>query len=183
MSGRLRKISDQELAESNARIVEEAKKQETPGYPLLIFRLADELFAIDPLVVAEVTPLMAIHTIPGRFSTVNMGVVNLHSSLVLCISLHNFLGLPQAEKENGESHQLFERMVAIQKGSEQWVFPVAEVLGIFSCRLDSMKKLAADLISKKGDWLKGIIRWNDQSVSFLDDVALFDGLRHYTQLK
>ncbi|GAB1540840.1 chemotaxis protein CheW [Scytonema sp. NUACC21] len=149
----------------------------TETLTVVIFRLQREWLALPARVFKETTPPSVIHTIPYRTNQILRGLVSIRGELQLCISLTHLLNLEIASTPpQALSPVVYSRMVVVEKaGSGVWVFTVDELYGVHSCHQDEL------LDTPKGTqgshtYTKGLLKWRDRSVSFLDDELLFHTL-------
>lgn len=152
-------------------------KEEKNVFSIFIFRLGNEWLAITTTVLYEILINRQIHSIPHRSNEILLGVVNFRGKFALCINLLNFLGI-KSEKlaaviKKDSDYQFF---LAIQKEQEPWIFPVAEVYGVVHCEMTSLEKVPATRLKFKGEYLRGVIKWNGKSVGYLDEELLFHSL-------
>lgn len=148
---------------------EEQNPPPLPELSLLIFRLADEWFAIDTYALNEVIEKRPIHTIPNRPEKILLGLVNIRGQLKICVSLHILLELPDLQQEK-------EKYVVISKDNSIWVCPIDELLGIHYFETDqiSPKHEAASKTSEA--YLKGVIQLGDRNIGYLDAGMLLESL-------
>jgi chemotaxis-related protein WspD len=99
--------------------------------------------------------------------------------LQLCVSLANLLGLPPSDdlrpsQQSGDSRQLliYPRMVVVQLGSERWVFPVDDIYGMERFAIDTIQPAPANVTQLNHSLTQGVIQWQGNFVSYLDDERL-----------
>ncbi|MGK7943749.1 MAG: chemotaxis protein CheW [Microcystaceae cyanobacterium] len=153
---------------------------------VLIFRLAEEWFALPVWVIKEVTPLCSIHTVPHRSNHIFRGIVNIRGEILMCIALGNVLGvgesqyLPSASSSPSQYSSVYARTVVMEIQENRWAFRVDEIAGIH--RLD--KKDLRDVpvvISKTPDtYTKKILQFEDRTINYLNYELLFYELLFYT---
>lgn len=148
---------------------------EKSGVSVIIFRLNTEWLAISSSVFCEVMSYKKIHRIPHRTNAILMGLVNYQGMLRLCVNIHKFLGL-EPEKPI-QSPEKLQRMVSIQKDSEQWIFAVDEVQGVFHADIHHMQRAPVTVSKSKENYLRGIIDWQGKNVGYIDEDLLFFCLR------
>lgn len=138
---------------------------------VVIFRLANEWLALPAKLFKEVTDLSPIHTLPHRSNQIFLGLVSIRGEIQVCISLKALLGL-----EAGENQSLpttHERMVVVEKEASRWVFLVDEIYGIHRFHADEFGNVPATVAKVPETYTKGILNWQNQNVSYLDDELLF----------
>jgi chemotaxis-related protein WspD len=160
---------------------------------LLVFRLADEWFALAADVLAEVTPLRTVHKIPHRSNSVLAGLVNVRGQLLLCGSLHGLLGLrqaapvaaqPQSAQGDGRPSEEPARtparlLVAARtegRTIQRWAFAVDEVAGVQRIAAAELRDVPSTL-GKPGQRLSAaLFSLHTRRVSLLDAERLFAGI-------
>jgi len=156
----------------------EAEATTSDTLSLVIFRLGERWYALPTVVVKEVAEVGAIRSIPQRSSAVLLGLVNLRGVLYLCVSLDALLGRsgealrPRVENSSGPA-----RLVVVEDERERWVFPVDEVSGVFHFLLTEIQAIPARLTEDEALAIKGIVPWQERSVSCMDEKVLFNTLR------
>ena len=164
---------------------------------LLVFRLADEWFALTAEVLAEVTSLRTVHKIPHRSSTVLAGIVNVRGQLLLCGSLHGLLGLRQlapaaprsrpAGDSNGlastpehESLRTPGRLLVAASSAgrktHRLAFAVDEVAGVQRIALTSFRDVPSTLGKPGQRYSTALFTWQARRVSLLAADRLFTGI-------
>ncbi len=146
----------------------------------VVFRLANELFAISALVFVEITPERAYSTIPCSYDPIMLGVVNMRGQLRLCFSLQALLGFEKEaaydfESKTASSPNHF--MLAITDKNNTWAFSVDDVVGVSSFDLKHMSNVPVNLLNSQDNYLKGMFKLNEKNVFVLDEDLLFQDLR------
>lgn len=171
--------SDEYVREWTEALMKEPSPEEPKKtLSLLVFRLGEELFALKTDYVKEVAKIRAVHHIPNRSGDILLGLVNLNGELQLCVALHRFLGIaaaPAPLKDKDPHHQ--ERMVAIAKEAELWVFPVDGIEGIFNADLSLIENVPVNIKKSAVNYIKGILKMEGKTVGLLDDELLFPSLK------
>lgn len=142
---------------------------------VVIFRLEAEWLALPALIFKEVTLISTVHTLPHRSNAILKGLVNIRGELQLCVSLSSFLGLETSITQTS-SRLVYQRMVVVEKEGSLWVFPVDELYGVQRINSDQIQSLPDTVSKAKDTYTRGILRWETQSVSYLDDDLLFYSL-------
>ncbi|MCP4700200.1 MAG: purine-binding chemotaxis protein CheW [Gammaproteobacteria bacterium] len=136
---------------------------------VLIFRIGGEWLALPTKLFAEIIPLQPAHSLPHRNNPVLIGVVNVHGEIHLCVSLMKLLGLPAERRE--EDH---EQMMVVNRDGEQWVFPVDEIHRVYRLHPNALQNAPVTVSKCTSAYTKGIFKWKDKSVAFLDaDLLLY----------
>lgn len=164
---------------------------------LLVFRLADEWFALTAEVLAEVTPLRTAHKIPHRSNTVLVGMVNVRGQLLLCGSLHGLLGLRQSASDSRQrrpAHGISGRpgepdreplrtpgrlLVATHtegRSTRRWAFAVDEVAGVQRIARADLREVPSTLGKPGQRYSDALFSWQSRRVSLLDVKQLFSGI-------
>jgi chemotaxis-related protein WspD len=168
----------------------EAEKKEAirkNNLSVLIFRLADEWFALPVWVIKEVTPLCPIHTVPHRSNHIFTGIVNIRGEILMCIALGNVLGvgnseyLPSASSSLSSQHSsVYVRTVVMEVQENRWAFRVDEIAGIHRLDKKDLKDVPV-VISKTPDtYTKKILHLEDRKINYLNYELLFYELLFYT---
>lgn len=156
---------------------------------LFIFRLGVEWLALPPTTCKEVTEYCPIHKIPHRSNNILAGIVNIRGEIQLCIHLDNLLEIEtisndrfadptlsreQALTVRAASSQLaYRRMVVAEKNGSTWVFAADEIHGIHHASNDDLRNVPTTLSKSQATYTKGIIKWHDKNVAYLDEELLF----------
>ena len=168
-----REIPASYLVEWTSSLAEEKTEPTAGTLSVVIFRLGREWLALPALLFQEITPITSVRTLPHRSNQIFQGLVNIRGELQLCVSLRDLLGIEQAAAHSTNQQVTYQRMVVVQSQKSSWVFPADEVYGVQSIRLDEIRNLPATLSNAKDTYTKGIITWQNHSVSYLDDELLF----------
>ncbi|HEY9704617.1 MAG TPA: chemotaxis protein CheW, partial [Allocoleopsis sp.] len=147
---------------------------------VVIFRIGREWFALKSQFFKEITHILPIRAIPNRSNQILLGLVNIRGELNLCISLKELLGLQMSEKEDNfqQNEIIYQRMVVLEKEGNNWVFSVDQIYGVYRFSPDELEKVPDSLSKSGNNYTKGMIKWSDQNVNYLDDELLFYTLDH-----
>lgn len=146
----------------------------TDTLSLFIFRLGVEWLALPPTTCKEITEDCPIHTIPHRSNHILAGIVNIRGEIQLCINLHNHLEIESAPPGGAtSSHLAYRRMVVAEKNGCTWVFAADEIHGIHHASNDDLRNVPTTLSKSQATYTKGIIKWHDKNVAYLDEELLF----------
>ncbi len=173
---------------------------DSSGLSVLIFRLANEWFALASESLTEVTPLRKVHAIPHRSNSVFTGMVNVRGQLLLCCSLHGLLGLQQLDssimrltrnndvaKDNNRTIQTNddaailapERLLVASliggRVTRRWTFPVNEVAGVHRVGKEEVREVPSTLGKPGQRFSSALFSWNSRTVSLLVTKQVFDG--------
>ncbi|KAM3112277.1 chemotaxis protein CheW [Phormidesmis sp. 146-33] len=170
-----REVVIADIAQSTQTIAAESTvdrlKSNEETLSLIVFRLGEEQFAFSVRLLQEVIHPTAIHTLPHRSNEVFLGLVSIRGEILLCASLQQFLGLEAASEVRPDA----ERMLVVGVDHRKWVFPIAEVEGIYRAPLSEIRE-APIVITRANTYTQGILEWNNQPVSYLDAERLIDRL-------
>jgi len=164
---------------------------------LLVFRLADEWFALTAEVLAEVTSLRTVHKIPHRSNTVLAGMVNVRGQLLLCGSLHGLLGLRQSApvvpqfQPSSDGRRLpgatgYEPLrtpgrllVAFHsegRTTRRLAFAVDEVAGVQRIAMANLRDVPATLGKPGQRYSTALFSWQSRRISLLAADRLFTAI-------
>jgi chemotaxis-related protein WspD len=163
---------------SEALIKEPSSEEAKEKLSVLVFRLGEEPLAIQTIYVKEVARRRKAHRLPHRSSPFLLGLVNLNGELQLCIALHRLLEIEacQVPSTKKDFHQ-HERMIAIEKEGDLWVFPVDGIEGIFLWDHEMIENVPANILKSSANFLKGIVKMENKAIGFLNEEILFPGLK------
>jgi chemotaxis-related protein WspD len=144
----------------------------------IVFRVGNEWFALQTLLLKEVTELRSIHSIPHSASRVLKGIVNIRGELLLCVSLGYLFGLEKAETSRGKKHStIHERLIVAECDGDAYALPVSEVLGIRHYDPEQLQKVPSTIANAEGTFLTGIFEESGKCVGCLDAELLFHALK------
>lgn len=145
---------------------------------VLVFRLGKEWLALPTICFQEVAHRRPVHRIPHRSGNILQGLVNFNGKLELYIHLHALLQI-EILNISHSNHILYQRnrMVAIIKEGELWVFPVDEVDRIYHWPLSAVEDVPATILKSTVNYVKGMMYMDDKIVGLLDEELLFSSLR------
>lgn len=149
---------------------------QAPGtLSIVIFRLGVEWLALSAGLFKEVTQIGTIRTLPHRSNSILLGLVNIRGEIHLCVSLATLLKLETAPSTSPQhlNHTIYQRMVVVEKDGNRWVFPVDEIYGVHRIHPDELGNVPATVFNVSDTYTKGMINWQGQSISYLDDELLF----------
>lgn len=165
-----------------SKVLEGKKEDESLGtMSVIIFRIQGEWLALSAKIFAEIIDVGIIHTVPHRQKTILLGVINVNGEIQLCVSLERHLGLSPDETGKDNDERSYGRMLVVNKDGEQWAFPVDEIHGIHFVYPDLFQNVPVTVAKSKTHFTKGIFRWEDKYVAFLDDDLLIYSLTRRLQ--
>lgn len=146
---------------------------------ILVFRLFDHHLALPAKSIKHVTEPKKTHRIPTARPDLVLGVVNINGQLRTLISLHAFFEIKSSLKtipyRESSPHP---RMLVVSEGTDEFVFFVDELFGVFPFDASSLKNVPPTLSRSAVNYLKGIIDWGEATpVGLIDEGLFFYGLR------
>ena len=185
-SQRAREFFDREapgdyLTDWSRRLSLPRETSENDLLSLVIFRLGAELLALETRTLVEVTQPQPVHLIPHRSTETLLGLVNIRGQLRICVSAHGLLGVDQQPpapniRNEASGSESLSRMLILQDGPQQWVFPVEEVLGVHRVA-DSVMSEVPSTFGRTSSFTRAVFTWKKQTVGFLDEVRMVQALR------
>ena len=140
---------------------------------IMIFRVGAEWFAVPTRLCVEVASARAVHSLPHRRDGALLGLASVRSELVVCVSLAAILSVATSDgagrlpRETAPKRLL---VVGWQDGSV--AFPVDEVLGVHSYRMEDLKDVPATVAYAQAKYTQAILWLAQRSVGILDDELL-----------
>ncbi len=173
------------------------KGDRTQLFSAMIFRLGREWLALPAGLCQQVLSPLPAHRLPHRSNSTLLGIINVRGQLLLKVSLFEILGVSPQQAANSErsvdsktvdsktdkeSMKAYPRMLVIEKQSEDgevdsWVFDVDELHGIHAVAFSQLSPAAPGVSTVAHPCIRDVFAWQNQQVSFLDDVRLFEALR------
>jgi chemotaxis-related protein WspD len=148
---------------------------------LVIFRIEDEWLSLPAKLFAEIVDLRPVHTLPHKRNPVLLGLINIHGEIQICVSLKDLIGLESKEENEPTEKKEQAFMMMVIKNDERWVFPVNEISEIYHIHPDILQNVPVSVSKSKSAFSKGIFKWKNRNVAFLDDELLFYTLRRNIQ--
>lgn len=159
-----------------AHFAEPLVEKTTGTVPLFVFRVGADWLGMPAALVAEVAPERTVHSLPHTAGSGILGVVNVHGSLVVCLSLRAILGLDEAREDSGGRRFARERMLIVRHGDLHAACPVDEVTGIQRVEPSALVDTPATVMSARvcvtQIWMR-----RDDTVGVLDETLLGQALR------
>jgi chemotaxis-related protein WspD len=144
-----------------------------------VFRAGNEWLALPSKLIQEVVNMGPIHSIPNINSKVLRGLVNIHGTLQICVSIGRVMNL---EKLNKTEEQLKpdyispERLVVVLQNNQLVAFPVSEVKGTVHYTPEMIKDLPVTISGSKAVYTMGILHLMGTDIGLLKDKPLFKTL-------
>jgi chemotaxis-related protein WspD len=143
----------------------------------LIFRIGAEWLALSPMNLQEIAESRPTHSLPPGRSNILLGLANIDGELLVCVALDRLLGLEIMNLEKlGSKQVIYRRLVVASREGSRVVFPVDEVHGIHRFNPNELKAVPSTISREKTTYIRGMLLWQNESVSCLDDQLLFDML-------
>jgi chemotaxis-related protein WspD len=147
----------------------------TGTVPIFVFRIGEDWLGMPAALVTEVAPERTVHSLPHRSRGAVLGVVNVHGSLVVCVSLSAVFGLDAAPA--GAARQFARgRMLLVRHGDLRVACPVDEVSGIQRVEPAKLVETPAAVASARACVTQVWMR-RDDTVGVIDDTLLGQALR------
>lgn len=140
--------------------------QETTGLPaseehVVIFKLADEYYALDIQSVQEIVRMQAITAIPGADYWVE-GITNLRGRVVPVIDLRKRCGVPAGEYTSET------RIVVVSSSTGMVGLIVDAVSEVMRIPSDQVEPPSAIVTVPENGYLRGVAKLEDRLVSLVD---------------
>ena len=158
-----------------AHFAEPIAEQTAGTVPLFVFRVGADWLGMPAALVVEVAPERTVHSLPNTAAGAILGVVNVHGSLVVCLSLGAILGLEAAEDTGGRRFAR-ERMLIVRHGDLRAACPVDEVSGIQRVEPSALVDTPSTVMGARACVTQIWMR-RDDTVGILDETLLAQALR------
>jgi chemotaxis-related protein WspD len=144
--------------------------------PLFVFRVGADWLGMPAPLVVEVAPERTVHSLPHTAGGGILGVVNVHGSLVVGLSLGAILGLDRTTEVAGGLRFARERMLIVRHGDLRAACPVDEVSGIQRVDPSALVDTPATVMGARACVTRIWMR-RDDTVGVLDETLLGQALR------
>ncbi len=160
-------------------LAKEKVEKSNESLSIVVFRLGDEWLGLPTKIINEISEIRPVHGIPNSKSAVTKGIVNVRGELKLWMSVGTLLSVDKGEKFDFDElrKSFLERLVIIEKDSEQFVFPVSEIIGTHRIWKDSIRDVPATAANSMYSHLAGLFELDERHVGLLDQELLFNSLR------
>jgi chemotaxis-related protein WspD len=138
--------------------------------PVVLFRVGPEWLALDVADTVEVAPARPIRRVPHQSDRVLAGLVNIRGELQLAVDLKHLLGTGDAD-EPGTG-----RLLVAERGGVRWVFLTDAVDDIRHLPAADLGRVPATVAAGPAAFTRGVFRWRDRAVGYLDADRLFAAL-------
>jgi chemotaxis-related protein WspD len=138
----------------------------------IVFRLGEDLLALDVGCVREVHRPRRVHRVPGRSNEVFRGLTCLRGELVLAADLHAMLGAPRPAAPPQSA-----RTVRIEDGGAAWAFDVDELLDVKRYDAAQVSRPQVTVAKSPAHFTDGLVPLGEgRHAARLDAQRLFAGL-------
>ncbi len=155
---------------------------------LSIFRLGREWLALPADIFKRVLSPNPVHSLPHRSNRVLRGIVNVRGQLLLCVSLHELLGVAATEPDSAPAIASqsvsasgqpgsYPRLAVIEQQQDIWAFEVNELYGLHRCQPEDLRNAPALSSKALESFTQSILPWRNQNVSCLNADYLLETLR------
>ena len=142
-----------------------------------IFRIGSEWYAIDVKILSEIRPIHEIHGLPHNTDPFLKGIINVHGSIVVCVSVGALLGKNELDKV--DSNQRTSRMIVTGIGSDKIAFPVTETTGSVRLNDEQLGETPAPNRLSSNTILKGMYRHKDRDIGIIDSHRLLESIKEH----
>jgi chemotaxis-related protein WspD len=138
---------------------------------VLLFRVAEEWFAIDTRGIREIVSNRLSHSLPHHPDAAVMGLVNVRGTLEISVSLQRLLGLDALPVD--ATGELRSRLLVLSRQGETFACPVDEVAGILSIAPENIGAIPMTLARAERQYVEGVISTEQGPAGLLDADHLF----------
>lgn len=161
------------LAEWSA-LVAQVKTEERRGLEsVVVFRVGAEWLGLPTVAFEEIAGLRPIHSLPHRGGAV-LGLANVRGSLIVCLSLHQLLGVGTAGNAVAPQQEGGARLLVIGRRGSRVVCPVDEVHGVQRYDARDIGDAPATVARGSRHFTRAVLPWRERVVGLLDEVLLFE---------
>ncbi|MFM8980490.1 MAG: chemotaxis protein CheW [Planctomycetia bacterium] len=141
-----------------------------------VFRLGEDLYALDVAHVREVHRPGRVHRVPGRSNEIFRGLVSLRGELVLCADLHAMLGAERPPRTLPTA-----RILRVANAEGAWAFEVDELLDVHRYALAQVAPPQVTVSKAAVHFTDGLLVLGERSAARLDAERFFGGLARSLQ--
>ncbi|MDP1836727.1 MAG: chemotaxis protein CheW [Chlamydiales bacterium] len=127
---------------------------------VLVFKLAEELYAIETKYIREVYPLKDYTVLPGTPKFI-FGLINLRRKIISVIDLKVLFDLP-------ESLDMEKKVIILEDGQKEFAILSNGIIGMQKIPIEDVQNTMPTLSEIRQDFLKGVSN---------DGIALLDGAK------
>jgi chemotaxis-related protein WspD len=143
---------------------------------VVIFRLGDEWFCLPTAYCESVENPSHIHSIPRYSNKLFRGIVNIQGTFQLCFSLDVLLQVVPQNIDTVDKIGVYKRLLLLKYNQQYYVFAVDEVGGIDRIDDTNLESPPATLSQRQGEYVKGMVKTDKQTVAVLNAATLFSAL-------
>ncbi|MDF3031285.1 MAG: cheW-like domain protein [Moraxellaceae bacterium] len=136
-----------------------------------VFRLGEEWLALPTAVLAEVTDVRGIHSLPHRRNAAVLGLASLRGELLVVVALAALLGIGSDARE-----RTAQRLLVVQRAGRRLAFAVDAVHGVQRHARSELREVPATVAKAGASYTSAILPLPGRSVGLLDAELLFDTL-------
>jgi chemotaxis-related protein WspD len=153
----------------------EEKAAETAGtVSVVICRVGEEWLALTAVRFLRIMNTRHIHTVPLRSGPVFLGLANIDGELVPCMSLSRIIGLPEAERETGNS---VNRMALVELKGEHFALLADEIMEVRRIVPSEIGDAPLTVLKSASALTAGVFSIGAKTVGLLDEDKLYTILR------
>jgi len=156
-----------------ARLAEARERYNQAEKSLLVFRVGELWLGLTCSVLDEVCTQRKIRRIPNIDAPAVQGVVNISGKVQLCFSLSRLFNIEGTGMVRDRRKSLYNPLVVTLWHGQKYVFPVSEVLGIFSYDIKDIQVVARSKGNNISPYISGKLTIEQNEVWFLDAGAVF----------
>jgi len=147
---------------------QEIEASDSDSESLIIFRIANDWYAMPTGIFVEIDTYKAAHNIPHNQNNFIEGLVNIRGELELCISLSALLeinNLPESEEAKS-------RLIIIKLDSGKYAIKTEQILGVNKIRSDTINQPPASITHTSERMITGIFEYDGKHIGIIDDQLL-----------
>ena len=137
---------------------------------VLVFRIGEELLALDVEALVEISEKRVVRRVPQRTDRMFLGLVNIRGELQLCVALAELLGI-------GGVTGPTERLLIAEDPPRRWALAVDEVAGVQRVNLRQMANVPATVANSFAHFSQGVFSWDGKRVGYLSSERIFASMR------
>lgn len=143
---------------------------------VIVFRLGAEWFCLPTMYCESVENPGSIHSIPRYSNQLFQGIVSVRGNLQLCFSLGALLQVATDDTKASGKIGVYKRLLVLNYNQQYYVFPVDEIGNIDRIDDTNLDETPATLSQRQAEFVKGMLKTNEQTVAFLNVAPLFTAL-------
>jgi purine-binding chemotaxis protein CheW len=145
----------------------ESEEIKEESVQLVVFRLADEWYAVDILRIREIVRADKITFLPSSPSNIG-GIVNVRGNIVSVTDLKKAFGLV-SEDLTGRS-----RIIVVKNNNYETGILADETDGVIQVSVKSIDPVLSTLSPSKSEYIEGEVRSDNKMIGILHVEKLFD---------